>query len=30
MRDINAWIQQHYSNGIPSGLTDPPLPWQKQ
>jgi predicted Zn-dependent protease len=27
MQDINAWIKQHYPNGVPSGLADPPLPW---
>lgn len=30
MRDIHAWIQQHFPNGIPSSLSDPPLPWEKQ
>ncbi|HEY2586246.1 MAG TPA: M48 family metalloprotease [Tepidisphaeraceae bacterium] len=30
MRDIQAWIQQHFPNGIPTNLSDPPLPWEKQ
>lgn len=27
MRQINQWIQQHYPDGIPSNLAEPPLPW---
>lgn len=27
MKQINAWIQQHYPNGVLSNLADPPLPW---
>jgi predicted Zn-dependent protease len=30
MRDIQAWIQQHYPNGIPLNLSDPPLPWEQK
>ncbi|HSU68577.1 MAG TPA: M48 family metalloprotease [Tepidisphaeraceae bacterium] len=26
MRDITAWLQQHYPNGVPD-LANPPLPW---
>lgn len=30
MRDIQAWLQQHYPDGIPPNLSDPPLPWEQK
>lgn len=30
MRQINQWIQQHYPDGIPPNLADPPLPWESR
>jgi len=27
MRQINQWIHQHYPDGVPPSLADPPLPW---
>lgn len=27
MQDVNTWLQQHYPSGVPSNLSDPPLPW---
>ena len=27
MRQINQWIHQHYPDGVPPNLADPPLPW---
>lgn len=30
MQRINQWIQQHFPNGVPSTLADPPLPWRSR
>lgn len=27
MQQIKQWLGQHYPNGVPSDLADPPLPW---
>ena len=27
MQQIQQWIRQHFPNGVPSYLADPPLPW---
>jgi len=27
MRQINQWIHQHFPDGVPPNLADPPLPW---